>query len=719
MSQIFRNLGITQLLLLALLGISFAVVILANTVYGAGFGYTTNYYSCSQLFEIEHCDQVPNKFTGQKMPADAQVIYNVSPSSADTRPGKIGNALPLTGYLGEYVTIPNSQKLNPPTFSVTFWMKSDPNFLLEGSIISHIDFSNTAGWLFRSTPQPAQRVYFSVANNNGILFTISALVNSSSFKNIVGTFDGKELKLFADGIIQNSTRFTGVYNPDPSVPLNFGLDSYDLGNAWKGYLDDVRYFGYALTDSQAQQIFQNKVENLKPLLGYWPMDNDTDDKSGNGHDGRIAIQAVSMAFAPDGRLFFTEKNSGEVRIMQGNRVLEEPFIKLKGLHLGAHQGLLGIALDPDFQNHPFVYLYYTYNENKTGDIFNRVMRFTDSLNRGSDEKILLDKIPADPDGEFAGGALAFGSDGKLYITVGHAATLNNPQNVSSLLGKVLRINSDGTIPSDNPYPGSPVYTLGHRNMFGIAFDTTGKGLVTENGEAHYDEINILEKGANYGFPTTQPPSRSPMLDNSTAKKPVRTYWHPLAPTQAIFYTGNKFPELKAKFLFGSYNEGAIYALRINGTNRVTEETILYFPQFNENIISIAESPSGELYFGGYRIYKLTAIHENQMQVPLRFIEINSNGPVLSNLAVSLANKTLSFDVLSVSKSGNSEMPTVKLTMPKSLVGNIFQVFSDPKNSQFIQNYSIGQQFKTANVGDVSVNIKLLAGVKGKIMIKGS
>ena len=144
--------------------------------------------------------------------------------------------------------------------------------------------------------------------------------------------------------------------------------------------------------------------------------------------------------------------------------------------------------------------------------------------KATQERVLLDKIPGSPEGEYAGGALGFGLDDKLYITSGHANSYELPQNKSSLLGKVLRVNRDGTIPSDNPFPNSSVYTLGHRNIFGIAFDKNGTGVVTENGESHYDEINILKKGGNYGFPNTQPPSRSPLLDNSSSVKPIRTYW---------------------------------------------------------------------------------------------------------------------------------------------------------------------------------------------------
>jgi glucose/arabinose dehydrogenase len=118
-------------------------------------------------------------------------------------------------------------------------------------------------------------------------------------------------------------------------------------------------------------------------------------------------------------------------------------------------------------------------------------------------RVLIDNIPASR-GFHSGGALAFGPDDKLYITVGDATEHEYAQDPATLLGKTLRINRDGTIPKDNPFPNSPVYTLGHRNTFGVAFDwSTGLGILTENGDQAYDEVNLIEKGGNYGFPLYQ------------------------------------------------------------------------------------------------------------------------------------------------------------------------------------------------------------------------
>ena len=98
--------------------------------------------------------------------------------------------------------------------------------------------------------------------------------------------------------------------------MNVGIDSFDLTNAWKGTVDDIHLFNHAISDTEVKDIFHNELRSTQGLVGYWPFDNDTKDMSGNKNDGMVSIQVVSMAFAPDGRLFFTEKNTGEVRIMK-------------------------------------------------------------------------------------------------------------------------------------------------------------------------------------------------------------------------------------------------------------------------------------------------------------------------------------------------------------------------------------------------------------------
>lgn len=159
----------------------------------------------------------------------------------------------------------------------------------------------------------------------------------------------------------------------------------------------------------------------------------------------------SMIFAPDGRLFFTEKSTGAIRIMKDDKVLDTPFVEISNVHSPGEQGMLGLTLDPDFEENHYLYLYYTYRDDN-GQPFNRVVRFTDDHDKGTEMTILLDKIPASVSPAIhSGGAMAFGPDEKLYVTVGDNFEAESAQDPTILTGKILRINRDGTVPKDNPW----------------------------------------------------------------------------------------------------------------------------------------------------------------------------------------------------------------------------------------------------------------------------
>ncbi len=199
----------------------------------------------------------------------------------------------------------------------------------------------------------------------------------------------------------------------------------------------------------------------------------------------------AIAFAPDGRIFVTER-IGQLRVIENGVLNPEPVTILD---VGGFEGgLLGIALDPNFEKNHYIYLYYTYNDFLS--TFNKLSRFTESENTLSDEKILLDKIPGGPFHD--GGRIKFGPDGKLFITTGEAGNTSLAQDLNSLGGKILRINSDGTIPEDNPFSNSPIYSLGHRNPQGLDWDpVTGKLVISEHGPSGergfaHDEVNVIE-----------------------------------------------------------------------------------------------------------------------------------------------------------------------------------------------------------------------------------
>ena len=387
-----------------------------------------------------------------------------------------------------------------------------------------------------------------------------------------------------------------------------------------------------------------------------------------------------MAFSPDGRLFYTEKNSGNIRILQDNKVLDRPFAHLSDVYVNWEQGLLGITLDPHFEQNHFVYVYYTARGIASSDPVNRVVRFTEENNEGKDVKVLLDNIPASR-GYHSGGALAFGPDDKLYITVGDATEHPFAQDPGILIGKLLRINRDGTFPQDNPFPNSPVYTLGHRNMYGIAFDNYGNGLLSENGDYYYDEINLIQRGGNYGFPTYQPANRPPELVNASSSIiPLRSYWDTIAPTQMIYYTGDKIPLLKNKFVVGSYS-GDLYVLRFdNKTKEIVEESRVDLENYPfKPVVGIAQSPKGDIYFGAYAIFKLNATDIQLKREYLFPIEINSSANSLIQ-GVNFNPKERQM-LIDINNQANGTGSLLKLKIPTALFNNVAAVIDSETNRQ--------------------------------------
>src|SRR5206468_5111172 len=168
-----------------------------------------------------------------------------------------------------------------------------------------------------------------------------------------------------------------------------------------------------------------------------------------------------------------------VQLGPGGGLRSEPWATLGvSAQVGAERGLLGIAVDPDFARNAFVYLYYSYPTG--GGSRNKLVRMRDQNGRGVEETVLLDNIPGESIHD--GGRVKFGPDGKLYVTTGDAGNMANAQDTRSLGGKILRLEKDGKVPADNPLPGSPVYSLGHRNVEGIAWQPDTKALYeTEHG----------------------------------------------------------------------------------------------------------------------------------------------------------------------------------------------------------------------------------------------
>lgn len=224
----------------------------------------------------------------------------------------------------------------------------------------------------------------------------------------------------------------------------------------------------------------------------------------------------AIAESDDGRIFFTERG-GTIRVIENGRLNPQPVAIISPIFTEAEAGLFGIALDPNFSENGYVYAMHTYSVGN--NIYARIIRFVDRNNSLSLDNIIIDRIPS---GRIhLGGRIKIGPDGKLYIPAGDANNYSFAQDPSILAGKILRLNLDGTIPEDNPFPNSPVYSLGHRNPQGLAWNSENVLYASEHGESGHDEINIIKAGKNYGWPlvqgdeTTTIPIEKPIFHSGT------------------------------------------------------------------------------------------------------------------------------------------------------------------------------------------------------------
>lgn len=318
---------------------------------------------------------------------------------------------------------------------------------------------------------------------------------------------------------------------------------------------------------------------------------------------------TAMAFAPDGRLFVCQQG-GQLRVITSAGLLPTPFVSLT-VDSSGERGLLGVAFDPNFSTNQYVYVYYTAT---TPSVHNRVSRFTANGNvAAGGETVILDLNNLSSATNHNGGAMHFGDDGKLYIGVGENATSSNSQTLANLLGKILRINADGSIPTDNPFYAQAtnnnraIWALGLRNPYTFAFQPlSGRMFINDVGQNTWEEINDGIAGSNYGWPDSEGPT-----SNQNHRGPLYYYGHGAGPltgcaiTGGTFYnpTTGQFPsEYVGSYFFADYCSGWIN--RFNPANGAvtTFATAISAP------VDLHVGSEGSLYYlarGIGRIYKIT------------------------------------------------------------------------------------------------------------------
>lgn len=288
-----------------------------------------------------------------------------------------------------------------------------------------------------------------------------------------------------------------------------------------------------------------------------------------------------IVFLSDKSMLVTERR-GMVRFISASGKLDDtPIAQIKNVKEIGEGGLLGIALHPDFAKNNFLYLYYTY-DNQNGNTKNRVVRMVYKDKKFSNEKIILDAIPGASNHN--GGRIKFGPDGYLYVTTGDAQEPSQAQDTKSLAGKILRITDAGKAAPGNPFTNA-VYSYGHRNPQGIAWDTQGQLWSTEHGRSGalsgLDEVNRIEKGANYGWPTIEGNKKQAGMKTPIGNSGDFSTW---APGGAAISGENLY--------FGGLRGSALYKGTMqNGTVSIQE----YFKDVYGRIRDVVLGPDGLLY----------------------------------------------------------------------------------------------------------------------------
>lgn len=303
----------------------------------------------------------------------------------------------------------------------------------------------------------------------------------------------------------------------------------------------------------------------------------------------------SIVFTSPERVLVTER-PGRLRVIENGVLKETPLKVFDDVVSGGEEGLMGLTLHPDYNQNKLIYVSYAYDGDEGMAV--KVVQYKDEGDRLSGEKIIMDNLPALQ--YHAGCRIRFGPDGKLYITTGDAGERQKVQDLNTLYGKLLRINPDGTIPSDNPFSGNPVWSYGHRNAQGIDwYPGTDILYSTEHGPSGFDgpgggdEVNVIVKGGNYGWPlVSHENNREGMI------APVLVFTPAEAPASGMFYSSDSIPQFKNNFFFGCLRGRGIIRVEVDPDDPSKVLRYEKMPDINfGRIRDVAQGPDGAIYFG--------------------------------------------------------------------------------------------------------------------------
>ena len=356
-----------------------------------------------------------------------------------------------------------------------------------------------------------------------------------------------------------------------------------------------------------------------------PPPNAVSSSAGNIKIERLATLEYpwGMAVLPGGRLLITEK-PGRLRIWENGR-LSEPVQGVPSvvyLKAGEQGGLLDVEADPNFATNRLIYLSYVEADPQgvkiaeTGELRFTGIDYTDSVVRGGavargrlegnelrDVQVIWRQVPKTAGRGHFGVRIVFGPDGKLYLTSGERMRFDPAASLKTNLGKVVRINPDGSIPSDNPFAGTDtaradIWTYGHRNMLAAAFDPSGRFWILEMGPLGGDELNLIQRGKNYGWPFVSNGDNyaGPSIPDHATRRdltaPVRSWTPVIAPSGALFYSGAMFPAWRGSLIAGGLATQSLIRLQLDGETRVGIEERVFM---GRRIRDVAQASDGALF----------------------------------------------------------------------------------------------------------------------------
>lgn len=302
-----------------------------------------------------------------------------------------------------------------------------------------------------------------------------------------------------------------------------------------------------------------------------------------------------VLYGPDNYLWITERK-GLVSRVDLNTKTKTPILDLSAsLFNQGEAGLLGLALHPDFATVKEVFLVYTFGTSSAPR--ERLVKYTYSGGMLINPQILLDSIIANTFHD--GSRLLFMPDKTLLMTTGEAGNTSLAQNMNSLNGKILRLNPDGSVPSDNPFPGKYIYTLGHRNPQGLHLAPNGLVYISEHGPSNDDEFQILEKGRNYGWPDVEgfcnTAAEITYCANNNIKEPLINWTPTIAPNDLVYYTNNSLPEFNDCILMTTLKEERLVAIKLNAAGTAYVSQTNYLTHMFGRLRDICVGPNKEIY----------------------------------------------------------------------------------------------------------------------------